>query len=48
MRTPGMIWLDPRSDLPDWLLAGIGRIAVEWSLLEYELEETICTLLILI
>src|ERR1700704_5810330 len=34
-------WLDPRLDLPTWLFAGIGRIAAEWSFLEWELEETI-------
>lgn len=45
MSAPGMVWLDPRRDLPDWLFAGIGRIAAEWSLLEYELEETIRVLL---
>jgi hypothetical protein len=35
------VWLDPRLDMPAWLFAGIGRIAAEWSYLEWALEETI-------
>jgi hypothetical protein len=34
-------WFDHRTDLPQWLLAGIGQIVVEWSVLERELEELI-------
>jgi hypothetical protein len=35
------VWFDHRTDLPKWLLAGIGQILVEWSVLERELEELI-------
>jgi hypothetical protein len=35
------VWLDPSLDMPAWIFAGIGRIAAEWSYLEWELEETI-------
>ena len=35
------IWIDQRIDVPQWLAAEIGRIAVEWSDLEWQLEETI-------
>lgn len=34
-------WFDHRADLPQWLFAAIGKIAVEWSILERELEELI-------
>src|SRR5262249_28432939 len=35
------VYFDHRTDLPKWLLAGIGKILVEWSVLERELEELI-------
>src|SRR5262245_49899028 len=34
-------WIDTRTDLPDWIATGIGRIAIEWSQLEEHFEETI-------
>ena len=34
-------WFDHRTDLPKWILRGIGQVTVEWSVLERELEETI-------
>lgn len=34
-------WFDYRADPPKWLLEGIGRIAVEWTILERELEELV-------
>ena len=34
-------WFDHRTDVPRWLAAGIGQIAIEWSVLERELEELI-------
>jgi hypothetical protein len=34
-------WHDHRTDLPNWLVEGIGQIAVEWSVIERELEELI-------
>jgi hypothetical protein len=36
-----MLWLDPRLDLPRWLVAGLGRIAAEWSELEWQFEDAI-------
>lgn len=33
------VWLDPRLDMPAWLLAGVGGIAAEWAYLEWTLEE---------
>jgi|HubBroStandDraft_6_1064221.scaffolds.fasta_scaffold703823_2 hypothetical protein len=41
LTTIPFVWLDPCLDMPAWLFAGIGRIAAEWSYLEWELEETI-------
>jgi hypothetical protein len=38
-------WFDHRTDLPKWLLAGVGRTTAEWVVLERELEETIQLLL---
>ena len=38
-------WFDHRTDLPRWLLAGIGQIVVEWAVLERELEELIRVLM---
>jgi hypothetical protein len=35
------VWFDHRTDLPDWVTIRIGRILVEWSVLERELEELI-------
>jgi hypothetical protein len=35
------IWIDHRTDIPAWLAAEIGRVAVEWSDIEWQLEETI-------
>lgn len=37
----GLVWLDPRLDLPAWLFAGIGRVTAEWAYLEWTLEECI-------
>jgi hypothetical protein len=34
-------WFDHRTDLPQWLLSGVGQIVVEWAFLERELEEFI-------
>lgn len=39
------IWVDYRTDVPNWLAAGIGHIAVEWSHLESQFEEAIRLLL---
>jgi hypothetical protein len=38
-------WFDHRTDVPKWISAGIGQIAIEWSVLERELEELIRLLL---
>jgi hypothetical protein len=35
------IWIDHRIDVPAWLAAEIGRVSVEWSDLEWQMEETI-------
>jgi hypothetical protein len=35
------VWFDHRTDLPQWLTSRIGQIAVEWSVLERELEQLI-------
>lgn len=35
------VWFDHRTDLPQWITMRIGRIMVEWSVLERELEEII-------
>jgi hypothetical protein len=35
------IWIDHRIDVPTWLAAEIGRIAVEWSGIEWRMEEAI-------
>lgn len=43
--TPTIIWVEHRTDLPDWLALGVGRIAIEFSDLEWQLEETIRVLL---
>lgn len=32
-------WFDHRTDLPQWITSRIGQIAVEWSVLERELEQ---------
>jgi hypothetical protein len=37
----GTVWIDYRTDVPNWLVAEIGRIAVEWSRLEAHFEELI-------
>lgn len=42
---PPMLWLDPSVALPAWLVAGIGRVAVEWSALEWQCEDAIRSLL---
>jgi hypothetical protein len=34
-------WHDHRTDIPRWLLAGIGQVASEWAVCERELEELI-------
>src|SRR5260370_19520408 len=34
-------WHDYRTDIPQWVASGIGQVAVEWSVLERELEELI-------
>ena len=34
-------WFDHRTDVPQWIASGIGRVAIEWSVLERELEELI-------
>jgi hypothetical protein len=34
-------WHDYRTDIPQWLSSGIGQVAVEWAVLERELEELI-------
>ena len=34
-------WISHRTDVPQWLAAEVGRIAVEWSDLEWQLEEII-------
>jgi hypothetical protein len=38
-------WFDHRTDLPAWVLSGIGQITAEWSVLERELEEVVQALL---
>jgi hypothetical protein len=38
-------WFDHRTDVPQWLASGIGRVVIEWSVLERELEEFIQLLL---
>ena len=38
-------WFDHRTDVPDWVASGIGRVVIEWSVLERELEELIQLLL---
>jgi hypothetical protein len=35
------VWIDPRVDIPQWLAGLIGRIAAEWSELEWQYEEII-------
>lgn len=45
MKTIPWKWFDHRSDLPKWLTSGLGQIAVEWSMLEREMEELIRLLL---
>jgi hypothetical protein len=35
------IWIDHRIDTPSWLTTAIGRVAVEWSDIEWRMEETI-------
>jgi len=37
-------WFDHRTDVPQWIAAGIGQVVVEWSVLERETEELIRTL----
>ena len=34
-------WHDYRTDIPQWVASGIGQVAVEWAVLERELEELI-------
>jgi hypothetical protein len=34
-------WFDHRTDVPQWIASGIGRVAIEWSVLEREMEELI-------
>jgi hypothetical protein len=34
-------WHDYRTDIPSWILKGIGQVAAEWAVLERELEELI-------
>lgn len=34
-------WFEHRTDIPGWILSGIGQAAVEWAVLERELEELI-------
>jgi hypothetical protein len=34
-------WHDYRTDIPQWVSSGIGQVAVEWAVLERELEELI-------
>lgn len=34
-------WHDHRTDIPQWVLSGIGQVAAEWAVLERELEELI-------
>jgi hypothetical protein len=34
-------WFDYRTDLPQWLTSRVGQIAVEWSVVERELEQLI-------
>jgi hypothetical protein len=41
LKKPDWVWFDPRTDLPQWLLSGIGQVIVEWAWLERELEEVI-------
>jgi len=38
-------WIETRTDLPDWIAIGIGRIAIEFSEIEWQLEETIRVLM---
>ncbi len=38
-------WFDHRTDVPQWLASWIGRSAIEWSVLERELEQLIQLLL---
>lgn len=35
------VWINHRVDTPAWVVKHIGRIAIEWSNLEWQLEETI-------
>ena len=39
------MWIDQRTDIPAWLATGIGRIVVEFSDLEWQLEDMIRILL---
>jgi hypothetical protein len=34
-------WHDYRTDIPQWISSGIGKVAAEWAVLERELEELI-------
>ena len=34
-------WHDHRTDLPQWLVSGIGQVVVEWAVLEREADELI-------
>jgi hypothetical protein len=36
-----LAWFDHRTDIPNWIASGIGRVAAEWSVLERDLEELI-------
>lgn len=48
MTTPksaGKIWVDPRTDVPDWLATGIGKVVVEYAELEWQFEEIVRMLL---
>jgi hypothetical protein len=39
------MWINKRSDIPNWIAVGIGRIAAEWSYIEWQFEEIIRLLL---
>jgi hypothetical protein len=34
-------WFDHRTDVPQWITSRIGQIAIEWSVLERELEQLV-------
>ena len=45
MELPGWVWVTHRVDVPSSLTAWVGRIMVEWSEFEWQLEEAIRLLL---